>query len=517
MKNFLSSSLLAAALALPAFAARAAGLGAFEGQSDVGSPAESGSATCDGGYGYVLTGAGANVWGTHDQFHYVWRRLAGDFSIEATVRFPKPGEAPDRKAGLMVRASLAADAPYVDAVVHGAGLTALQYRDAAGAPSHSIRFAPRTTVRLRLVRTKSWFTMWAAPEGEPLQELGSYQLKLAGPVYVGLMVCSHRAHFVDTADFAGVVVRRLGPAQEGQLAAAYGPLPLHGLAQVTVDVRDLDAARRFYAQVLGYEEAFDLHDGAGQVTAAFFKVNDGQFIELQPGRTGWQSIWRFALRTDDIERLRSMLVDRGFNPTPIARRADGNLSFRIPHPPGEQMGYVEFLQYEPDSMSARTAGQFLGPRRLSTHLEHLGIITTDYDAAYRFYKDGLGFKDRYLRYNHEQTKVVLDQLDIPGPKLEFVELFNDAGSPLPVTHKVARGAVHFALTVPDDMAVYRETFARGIGGHRPPPRYAWDNRYNTNIYDPDGTRVEFMQPEDPQRPTPLVVYTPQPPPRRTSP
>jgi hypothetical protein len=68
---------------------------------------------------------------------------------------------------------------------------------------------------------------------------------------------------------------------------------------------------------------------------------------------------------------------------------------------------------------------------------------------------------------------------------------------------------HFAMTVPLEMPVFNELTQRGQPASRMAPRFAWDNRYNTNIFDGDGTRVEYMQPEDPERPTPLEVYTPK--------
>jgi catechol 2,3-dioxygenase-like lactoylglutathione lyase family enzyme len=288
-------------------------------------------------------------------------------------------------------------------------------------------------------------------------------------------------------------------------------LPVAGLAQVTVDVQDLAKARDFYARIGGFEEAFDTKKADGALDAAFFKVNDRQFIEVRQGRPTWQTIWHFALQTKDIGRTRSWLVDHGLKPGEIGTRADGNRSFRLEGLPGQQLSYIEFLEYEPDSLSERTHGQFLGSRRMSDHLEHVGIVVTDFPAAYRFFKS-FGFRDRFMRLSNDESKDILDQLYIPGTHgaYEFVELFNFTGSPQPITHKVAKGAVHFAFTVPDDAAAAKEIVARGVPGKHPPPRYAWDNRYNTNIFDPDGTRVEFMQVEDPQRPTPLVVYTPKP-------
>ena len=40
------------------------------------------------------------------------------------------------------------------------------------------------------------------------------------------------------------------------------------------------------------------------------------------------------------------------------------------------------------------------------------------------------------------------------------------------------------------------------------PRYGLDNRWNFNLFDLDGTRMEFMQVVDPAKPTPAVAVSP---------
>ena len=37
------------------------------------------------GQGITVTGSGADIWGTADQFHFVWQHMNGDFSIDTRV------------------------------------------------------------------------------------------------------------------------------------------------------------------------------------------------------------------------------------------------------------------------------------------------------------------------------------------------------------------------------------------------------------------------------------------------
>ena len=81
---------------------------------------------------YALSAGGANMWAQKDEFHFVWKRMTGDFIIQARIELVGQGVDPHRKVGLMVRPNQDADAPYVDGMVHGDGLTSLQFRRTQG-------------------------------------------------------------------------------------------------------------------------------------------------------------------------------------------------------------------------------------------------------------------------------------------------------------------------------------------------------------------------------------------------
>jgi TolB protein len=104
-------------------------LGQFDGSCDVGSPEISGSSSYDPSTGtYTMTGSGVNMWSTNDQFQFLWKRMTGNFIVRARAEFVGQGVEPHRKIGWMARFSLDSNAAYADAVEHGVGLTALQYR-----------------------------------------------------------------------------------------------------------------------------------------------------------------------------------------------------------------------------------------------------------------------------------------------------------------------------------------------------------------------------------------------------
>jgi TolB protein len=203
----------AACGASPAGAQESA-LGQFEAHGDVGSPRRPGAATYNAvSQEYGLSAAGVNMWGPRDELHFAWKRLKGDFLLRAEVRFEGTGVDPHRKAGVIVRSSLDADSPYADAVVHGDGLTSLQYRRAKGVPTEEVRSELTGADVLQLERKGTTVTLSAARFGETFRTSQVSDLVLGDEVYVGLFLCSHNPDVVEKAIFRNV--RLVRPARDG--------------------------------------------------------------------------------------------------------------------------------------------------------------------------------------------------------------------------------------------------------------------------------------------------------------
>lgn len=278
------------------------------------------------------------------------------------------------------------------------------------------------------------------------------------------------------------------------LPARAEELPLLGLAHVEIRVSDLEQSRRFYQGLLGYEEAFEVRDSAGTGAATvYFKVNDRQFIALVPGLKPDEApaMTHIAMATDNIEKLRALLVERGVAVSPIEKSpGDGNRTCSVRALPGQKLGYLEFVEYETGSLQSQAVGKALGARRLSQRLEHAGIISPDFAAARKFYVEVLGFRETWTR-NQPDGKPLLNHLRLPGPSGDYVEL---SSKPKPITRAQAGTAAHISLMVPEIRAAQREVLQRAPGTALKEPRFGLDQRWQFNLFDPDGTRVELMQP-----------------------
>src|SRR5688572_2552958 len=108
-------------------------VGMFDGQIDIGRPRRSGSASYDAQrQSYLIAGSGQNMWNDRDDFHFVWKRMTGDFILSTRARFIGKGVDAHRKIGWTIRPSLETSSAHVTAALHGDGLVSLQFRRTTG-------------------------------------------------------------------------------------------------------------------------------------------------------------------------------------------------------------------------------------------------------------------------------------------------------------------------------------------------------------------------------------------------
>ena len=202
------SSLLLSASLLPA---QPVNLGLFTANQDIGSPSHAGSALYDPATGtYLVTGGGMNLWGTNDNFQFVYKEMSGDLSFSANVRWPKPGGNPHRKACLIIRQSLDSNSPYVDVALHGVGLTALQYRETKGGITQETQSGFSGPERIGIEKRGDYVSFWTSTRGEALHPAGgSFKLPFSGPFYVGLVACAHDDTTSEQAEFSKVELQAL--------------------------------------------------------------------------------------------------------------------------------------------------------------------------------------------------------------------------------------------------------------------------------------------------------------------
>src|SRR5690348_7050015 len=80
-------------LALAILTARGQGqIGQFQDSGDVGSPALAGTTAYNPvTQSYALSAGGTNMWANRDEFQFAWRKLSGDFILQAQIAFVGAG------------------------------------------------------------------------------------------------------------------------------------------------------------------------------------------------------------------------------------------------------------------------------------------------------------------------------------------------------------------------------------------------------------------------------------------
>ncbi len=272
-----------------------------------------------------------------------------------------------------------------------------------------------------------------------------------------------------------------------------------GVAHMAGYVKDLAKTRQFYGQFLGLGEPFTLPDKDNKGTRiVFFKVNDNQYFEIfNEADRGEGQLNHISLYTDSADGLYTYLKSKGIevmsDSGSVGKGKTGNKNFNVKDPDGH---IVEMVEYQPDSWTAREKGKFMPPTRISDHIMHVGVLCGDLDKSMAFYGGILGFKEFW---RGSSSPRMLSWVNIrPAEGQDYVELMLYNSLPAPD----GRGTKnHASLTVPDAGKALVELNKRKAQGLYQAPdgkpieiQIGQNHKRQINLYDPDGTRIELMEP-----------------------
>ncbi len=175
--------------------------------ADIGSPSPAGAASCSASNVYTLSGGGADIYGTSDQFNYASQTLPGNGSIIAhvTSQTNSNGWA---KAAIMIRSSSAAGSNFVAVECTPSNGTNLQYRNSSY-PNTTNVSAGNANTWIELVRSGGTVTAYQSSNGTTWTQIGSPVAFPTGSALIGLAVTSHNNGTSSTATFANVSVTGL--------------------------------------------------------------------------------------------------------------------------------------------------------------------------------------------------------------------------------------------------------------------------------------------------------------------
>ena len=264
-----------------------------------------------------------------------------------------------------------------------------------------------------------------------------------------------------------------------------------GVAHIALFVSGLQKSRAFYKDFLGYEEPYALKRADGTDRIAFIKINEDQYLELfaeAPKQDGHLN--HISFFTDSAEAMRAYLGSKGVKvPDQVGKGKIGNSNFNITDPDGHT---VEIVQYEPDSWTRREKGKYLPETRISVHIAHVGVTVAALDPAMKFYRDVLGLHEFWRGSSSGKT---LSWVNMRVPDGDDYLEFMLYATPLDSEQMGVKN--HVCLLVPEvakavarlEASPARKNYSRtieiktGVNGKR-----------QANLFDPDGTRIELMEP-----------------------
>jgi catechol 2,3-dioxygenase-like lactoylglutathione lyase family enzyme len=260
-----------------------------------------------------------------------------------------------------------------------------------------------------------------------------------------------------------------------------------GIAHVRLYVSSLEKSNDFYTKIVGLPSA---GLGCQGLSRPCFPVNPQQQIEVEQAPSPTPADWlaEVAFATDDAAQLRRYLLAHGVTPGGISKDRSGVQHFELRDPEGNR---IAFLQQPLVTANYKTSAN-----QLSTRLFHAGFVVRDAAVEDRFYRQLLGFR-MYWHGGFKDTDVDWEELQVPDGS-DWIEYMLNI-SPT-ADHKELGVQNHFSLGVASIKSAYDLLLAHGLKVIDDKPEIGRDGKWAFDIYDPDTTRVEFMEFTPAQKP-----------------
>jgi catechol 2,3-dioxygenase-like lactoylglutathione lyase family enzyme len=264
-----------------------------------------------------------------------------------------------------------------------------------------------------------------------------------------------------------------------------------GVAHMALYVSDLQKSRAFYEDFLGFQEPYVLKREDGSDRIVFIKVNENQYLELfaePPPQAGHLN--HIAFLTDSAEGMRTFLAAHGVKvPEKVDTGRIGNSNFNVIDPDGHT---VEIVEYKANSWTLREKGKFIPDTGISTRIAHLGVLVGSLDPAMKFYGDIFGFRE-FWRGSSNGTELSWVNMRVPDSE-DYLELMLYSQ---PQNAEQMGVKNHVCLITPDiqkAVAILEARPARKNYGRPIEIKTGRNGKRQANLYDPDGTRIELMEP-----------------------
>lgn len=208
--------------------------------ADIGAVGASGNASYSNGT-FTVGGSGADIWGTADEFRFVYQSLTGNGAVIAQVNSLTNSDG-WAKAGVMIRESTAANAIHALTAITPANGVAFQRRTATGGTTAHTGVAGIVAPRyVKIERNGSTITSSYSSNGTSWTVVGSASMTMSTTILVGLCVTSHNDGVLSNAAFSNVSVTSGNTPPTVSITAPLNGASFTAPASVTINANAADA------------------------------------------------------------------------------------------------------------------------------------------------------------------------------------------------------------------------------------------------------------------------------------
>ncbi len=251
--------------------------------ADVGAFGVAGSSAYDSTSGtFTVHGAGDDIFGSADAFHYTYTTMTGNGSYVAHVT-SATGSGSDTPVGIDLRSSLDPTAANMFAAVNGAtGSVFVNDRTTDGGTGTNVDLESGSSpLWVKLVRTGNVITAFQSSDGTNYSLLATDTFQnLPSTVDIGLAVCSHDPTSLATGTFDNVSLTTFGALPTGFQDSDIGSVEVPGFSSY-------DATSGTYTVDGAGSDLFGADDAFHYVYTPL--TGDGNFIVEETGVTAGDS------------------------------------------------------------------------------------------------------------------------------------------------------------------------------------------------------------------------------------
>jgi catechol 2,3-dioxygenase-like lactoylglutathione lyase family enzyme len=253
-----------------------------------------------------------------------------------------------------------------------------------------------------------------------------------------------------------------------------------GIALVRLRVSNMDSSRAFYSKTLGLPEVSHGCFSAAS-SATCFSINSLQKLELissDPAENK-NAVEAIGYHVRDASSMREYLLSRGVKCSEVKRAASGDKFIEARDPEDHR---IVFLSPGNGTMSSVA----ISP--LSNQIIHTGWVVRDRAAQDAFYKDILGFR-LYWHGGMKDDETNWVAMEVPNGANWLEYMLNISPT---ADHHTLGVMNHISLGVTDIKAADARLIKNGWKSNEE-PKLGRDGKWQLNVYDPDDTRVEYME------------------------